>query len=385
MTGGRCLASAWVTRSSAAPPGPTPSPAVRSSRREPSRPGPRYGTRPGHSPEPRGPGRGRDARPIERFRGQPAQPERWFGRGPAPRDASRSRRSSTTPRARPGRSTRSRCSTVSRRRLTARRMTESAAKGFKPASVLIIGSGPVIIGQAAEFDYAGTQACRALRDRRRPDDPRQLEPGHDHDRPGVADASTSSRSPSTPSRRSSRGSARTACWPAWAARRRSTSPRPRPGRASSSGTMCGCWARRSRRSRWPRIASCSATCSTGSASRMPRRPSSAARTRASGEHPPTAPWPTSDCRRSCVPPTRWAARAAASSTEEAYRERVRAGLRASPIGQVMVERCLVGWKEIEYEVMRDAEDTCIAVCYMENVDPMGVHTGDSIVVAPSRR
>jgi carbamoyl-phosphate synthase large subunit len=69
-------------------------------------------------------------------------------------------------------------------------------------------------------------------------------------------------------------------------------------------------------------------------------------------------------------------------TEEAYRERIRAGLRASPIGQVMVEKCLVGWQEIEYEVMRDAEDTCIAVCSMENVDPLGVHTGDSIVVAP---
>ena len=48
----------------------------------------------------------------------------------------------------------------------------------------------------------------------------------------------------------------------------------------------------------------------------------------------------------------------------------------------MVEKCLVGWQEIEYEVMRDAEDTCIAVCSMENVDPLGVHTGDSIVVAP---
>ena len=69
-------------------------------------------------------------------------------------------------------------------------------------------------------------------------------------------------------------------------------------------------------------------------------------------------------------------------TEADYRERVRSGLRASPIGQVMVEKCLVGWQEIEYEVMRDADDTCIAVCSMENVDPLGVHTGDSIVVAP---
>ncbi|HEV3406096.1 MAG TPA: carbamoyl-phosphate synthase large subunit, partial [Candidatus Dormibacteraeota bacterium] len=60
------------------------------------------------------------------------------------------------------------------------------------------------------------------------------------------------------------------------------------------------------------------------------------------------------------------------------------GLAASPIHQVLVERSLWGWKEIEYEVMRDAADTCITVCNMENLDPMGVHTGDSIVVAPAQ-
>jgi carbamoyl-phosphate synthase large subunit len=60
------------------------------------------------------------------------------------------------------------------------------------------------------------------------------------------------------------------------------------------------------------------------------------------------------------------------------------GLEASPIHQVLIERSLWGWKEIEYEVMRDGADTCITVCNMENLDPMGVHTGDSIVVAPSQ-
>jgi len=60
------------------------------------------------------------------------------------------------------------------------------------------------------------------------------------------------------------------------------------------------------------------------------------------------------------------------------------GLKLSPRHQVMVERYLAGWKEIEYEVMRDAADTCITVCNMENFDPMGMHTGDSIVVAPSQ-
>ncbi len=60
------------------------------------------------------------------------------------------------------------------------------------------------------------------------------------------------------------------------------------------------------------------------------------------------------------------------------------GLRLSRVGQVLVERCISGWKEIEYEVMRDAKGNCITVCNMENLDPVGVHTGDSIVVAPSQ-
>ncbi|TET26922.1 MAG: carbamoyl-phosphate synthase large subunit, partial [Dehalococcoidia bacterium] len=60
------------------------------------------------------------------------------------------------------------------------------------------------------------------------------------------------------------------------------------------------------------------------------------------------------------------------------------GLAASPIHQVLLEESVVGWKEIEYEVMRDGADNCITVCNMENIDPMGVHTGDSIVVAPSQ-
>ena len=60
------------------------------------------------------------------------------------------------------------------------------------------------------------------------------------------------------------------------------------------------------------------------------------------------------------------------------------GLRLSRVGQVLVERCIAGWKEIEYEVMRDGRGNCITVCNMENIDPVGVHTGDSIVVAPSQ-
>ncbi|WP_042356752.1 carbamoyl-phosphate synthase (glutamine-hydrolyzing) large subunit [Bacillus rubiinfantis] len=70
--------------------------------------------------------------------------------------------------------------------------------------------------------------------------------------------------------------------------------------------------------------------------------------------------------------------------EEELEVVLKKGLAASPIHQVLVEKSIKGWKEIEYEVMRDANDTCIIVCNMENIDPVGVHTGDSMVVAPSQ-
>ena len=70
--------------------------------------------------------------------------------------------------------------------------------------------------------------------------------------------------------------------------------------------------------------------------------------------------------------------------QEELEEILSNGLRLSRVGQVLVERCIAGWKEIEYEVMRDSNGTCITVCNMENLDPVGVHTGDSIVVAPSQ-
>ncbi len=73
-----------------------------------------------------------------------------------------------------------------------------------------------------------------------------------------------------------------------------------------------------------------------------------------------------------------------ASTKSEFEAIVSGGLAASPISQVLLERSLVGWKEIEYEVMRDAANSCITICNMENLDPMGVHTGDSIVVAPSQ-
>ena len=73
-----------------------------------------------------------------------------------------------------------------------------------------------------------------------------------------------------------------------------------------------------------------------------------------------------------------------AENEQEFIDILENGLRLSRVGQVLVERCIAGWKEIEYEVMRDANGTCITICNMENLDPVGVHTGDSIVVAPSQ-
>ncbi|MBP1932578.1 carbamoyl-phosphate synthase (glutamine-hydrolyzing) large subunit [Ammoniphilus resinae] len=73
-----------------------------------------------------------------------------------------------------------------------------------------------------------------------------------------------------------------------------------------------------------------------------------------------------------------------ASDQEELRTVAKRGIAASPIQQILIERSVKGWKEIEYEVMRDSNDTCIIVCNMENLDPVGVHTGDSIVVAPSQ-
>lgn len=73
-----------------------------------------------------------------------------------------------------------------------------------------------------------------------------------------------------------------------------------------------------------------------------------------------------------------------AASQKQLEEILENGLRLSRVGQVLVERCIAGWKEIEYEVMRDSAGNCITVCNMENIDPVGVHTGDSIVVAPSQ-
>lgn len=80
----------------------------------------------------------------------------------------------------------------------------------------------------------------------------------------------------------------------------------------------------------------------------------------------------------------WGTGGGFADNEEQLREIMKNALRLSPVRQVLVEKSIRGFKEIEYEVVRDANDTAIAVCNMENLDPVGIHTGDSIVVAPSQ-
>jgi carbamoyl-phosphate synthase large subunit len=253
----------------------------------------------------------------------------------------------------------------------------------KPASVLILGSGPVVIGQAAEFDYAGTQACRALRAEGVRTILVNSNPATIMTDPSVADAIYLE--------------------PLTVEAVEAVIARERP-----DGLLAGLGGQTA-------LNLAVALSRAGVFERHPIRllgtPLEAIEMAEDRERfrdlldrigQPYAP---SFIVEGHTPEERRASEAAALAeiglpaivrpaftlggtgggivgTETEYHERVRSGLRASPIGQVMVERCLVGWQEIEYEVMRDADDTCIAVCGMENVDPLGVHTGDSIVVAP---
>jgi carbamoyl-phosphate synthase large subunit len=253
----------------------------------------------------------------------------------------------------------------------------------KPGSVLILGSGPVVIGQAAEFDYAGTQACRALRAEGVRTILVNSNPATIMTDPQVADAIYLE--------------------PLTVEAVEAVIARERP-----DGILAGLGGQTA-------LNLAAALAEAGVFERHDVRllgtPLEAIRTAEDREafrdllDRIGQPYAPSAIVEGLTPADRdQSAHAALEEiglpaivrpaftlggtgggiveTEAAYWERIRAGLRASPIDQVMVERCLVGWQEVEYEVMRDADDTCIAVCSMENVDPLGIHTGDSIVVAP---
>ena len=253
----------------------------------------------------------------------------------------------------------------------------------RPRSVLIIGSGPVVIGQAAEFDYAGTQACRALREEGVRTILLNSNPATIMTDPGVADAIY--LEPLT----------------VGSIERILEIERPDGVLAGLGGqtalnlamdaAKAGVFERHGVRLLGTPIEAIEMA-EDREAFRdlldrigQPYAPSVIIEGRDDEERLVLADRALEEIGLPAVIRPAFTLGGTGGgivATEAAYRERVRAGLRLSPIGQVMVERCLVGWQEIEYEVMRDADDTCIAVCSMENVDPLGVHTGDSIVVAP---
>jgi carbamoyl-phosphate synthase large subunit len=249
----------------------------------------------------------------------------------------------------------------------------------RPGSVLVIGSGPIVIGQAAEFDYAGTQACKALREEGVRTILVNSNPATIMTDEGIAD--------------------RVYIEPLTVEAITAIIERERPdGLLPTLGGQTG-------------LNLAVALADAGVLDRCEVRvlgtPLASIREAEDREAFKSVllrlgePVPDSRTVTNVEAAQEFAARIglplvvrpaytlggtgggmAESPLElEAI---VREGLAASPIRQVLVERSLSGWKEIEYEVMRDANDTCIAICNMENLDPMGVHTGDSIVVAPSQ-
>ncbi|MGD0447557.1 MAG: carbamoyl-phosphate synthase large subunit [Candidatus Dormibacteria bacterium] len=249
----------------------------------------------------------------------------------------------------------------------------------KPKSVLVIGSGPVIIGQAAEFDYAGTQACKALREE------------------GIRVVLVNSNPATIMTDDQSADAVYIEPLTVPVLERIIAAERPE-GLLATLGGQTG-------------LNLAIALEDAGVLEKYGVRPLGtsleAVRTAEDrekfkallqriGEPVPESRTVDSlaDARRFLetiglplvVRPafTLGGTGGGLCATDEQFVEVVSNGLAVSPIGQVLVERSLAGWREIEYEVMRDAAGTCITICNMENLDPMGVHTGDSIVVAPAQ-
>ena len=249
----------------------------------------------------------------------------------------------------------------------------------KPEKVLVIGSGPIVIGQAAEFDYAGTQACKALREEGVTTVLVNSNPATIMTDQGIADMVYIE--PLT-----------VEVMDAIIARERPDGILPTLGGQTGlnlavdmaeDGVLDRYGARL--------LGSPLETIRAAEDRELFRKLLSDI-----GEPEPPSVTVSSmeDARRVAaemglplvIRPayTLGGTGGGLVYTPEEFESIVAGGLAASPIQQVLLERSLVGWKEIEYEVIRDGADNCITVCNMENIDPMGVHTGDSIVVAPSQ-
>ncbi len=249
----------------------------------------------------------------------------------------------------------------------------------KPTRVLVIGSGPIVIGQAAEFDYAGTQACKALREE------------------GVTTVLVNSN-PATIMTDEDIADV-VYIEPLTVAVLERIIARERPeGLLPTLGGQTGL-------NLAVELADAGVLDRYGV--RLLGTPLETIRQAEDRELfkrllerlgepvPPSATVSSLAQAREAVPGlglplivrpayTLGGTGGGVARTMEELERIASGGLAASPINQVLLERSLEGWKELEYEVMRDGADNCITICNMENLDPMGVHTGDSIVVAPSQ-
>ncbi|MFC1917785.1 carbamoyl-phosphate synthase large subunit [Chloroflexota bacterium] len=249
----------------------------------------------------------------------------------------------------------------------------------KPSKVLIIGSGPIIIGQAAEFDYAGTQACKAMREESVTSVLVNSNPATIMTDEGIADIIYIE--------------------PLTVEMLTRIIDRERPdGLLPTLGGQTGLTLAHElaeagvlEKYNVRSLGTSIATIRTASNRELfkqlltsigePFIESAAVNTLADA---------MSAGRKIGLPLiirpsfTLGGTGGGVAYTWEELEEKAAIGLAASPISQILVEGWVGGWKELEYEVIRDGADNCITVCNMENIDPMGVHTGDSIVVAPSQ-
>ena len=267
--------------------------------------------------------------------------------------------------------------TAARRAVTGE--TRLVPSPLKPKKVLVIGSGPIVIGQAAEFDYAGTQACKALREE------------------GVTTVLVNSNPATIMTDADVADRVYVEPLTVEVLERIIAVERP-DGLLPTLGGQTGlnlavalADAGVLERHNVRMLGTSLATIRQAEDRELFRD-----LLRSIGE--PTPPSETATTVEAAVeaavkiglpvairPAYTLGGTGGGFATTMAELEEVaRSGIAASPINQVLVERSLLGWKEIEYEVMRDGADTCVTICNMENLDPMGVHTGDSIVVAPSQ-
>ena len=246
-------------------------------------------------------------------------------------------------------------------------------------TILVIGSGPIVIGQACEFDYSGTQACRVLAE-----EGYRVVLANSNPATIMTDPATADRTyvepldPEVLARDHREGAAGRAA--AHAGRADRAEPHHGAGRARRARALRGRGHRRPprghRHGRGPRPLQVGHGGDRSRGAALGLRPLA----REAEEIAEEIGYPI------MVRPSFILGGKGTGIAEDAahFAQLAAEGLAASPVGQILVEQSIAGWKEFELEVMRDAADNCVVVCSIENFDPMGVHTGDSITVAPAQ-